>query len=518
MLWATAVITVAVGLSGCTVGPDPGPDVVTGGGGGDDAATSSSAPPALPSVDVPKRDLDWTPCARQTAGRFGIPAPGGVTLECAKLDVPVNPDRPTGDTLTVSMTRARVAATPGDAAPLVLTSGSDLPSSRTLMLLSSGPGRTLLDKHPVVAIDRRGGAESTELDCMTRQERSALSSNGLAGAAGSTQDERINRLARAASSAADGCTETLTPYQLDFGAGFAAADIEALRIRWGVEHLALVGIGEGSDIVLSYASDYSGRAGRIILDTPTPFGANARDRAATQATGVQAALREFVQQCTSAGSCPLGANGNAMIADVLARGRTGDLGGISDTQALAAITTSLALAPDRPEAVTELASAIAAAARGDTGALGAQAERADALRTTDGQLVGRCNDVSGPVGQNEIPGLIDSWTKQNPLTGANSALSLLRCNGWASATPTNPPNALPVDPLVLNGANDPINGNGGLDALGGLFIKAGTTPTTVSWDGMGYSVLSRSACAADLVGQYLGDRPLGEPTERGCPT
>ncbi|RPA20042.1 alpha/beta hydrolase [Gordonia sp. OPL2] len=519
LICAAAATSLLVGLTGCAIGPDTGPEVVTGGDGGGQAPPSSSGPAPLPPLAAPRNDLDWSDCGRASAGRFGVAAPGGIRVECAEMDVPVDPNRPTGDTISISLTRAKTGTTPAGAAPLVLTSGSDLPSSRTLLLMAGGPGRTLLDKHPVVAIDRRGTPESSALDCMTRVERNTLGNNGLAGASPSDQDERITRLARAASSASDGCTETLTPHQLDFGAAFAASDIEALRTRWGVDHLGLVGVGEGSDVVLAYASNYSGRAGRIILDTPTPFGANARDRGATQATGVQASLRAFVQQCGSSGTCPLGADGMATIGDVLAKGRTGGLAGITDTEALNAITTALALAaPDRPQAVTDVASAVASAGRGDTGALADLSRRADGLRTTDGQLVARCNDVTGPVGQNEIPGLIDAWSRQNPLTGANSALSLLRCNAWATSNPVNPPTALPVDPLVLNGANDPINGGGGAEALGGLFIKAGSTPTTVSWDGLGYSVLARSACAADVVAQYLGEAPLGEPTDRGCPT
>ncbi|MFW0784837.1 alpha/beta hydrolase [Gordonia sp. CPCC 206044] len=505
-------------LAGCAVGPDTGPDIVTGGGGDDGAAPSSSAPPALPSVEAPRNELAWRPCARETASRYGVGAPGGVTIECADLDVPVDPNQPSGDTVTVAVTRARVQATPAKAAPIVLTAGSDLPSSRALLMVADGPARGLLAQHPVVAVDRRGIVASSELDCMTRAERSAMASNGLAGAPSVPQADRVARLARAASSASDGCTETLTPYQLSFGASFAAADVEALRIRWGVEHLALLGVGEGSDVALTYASNYAGRAGRLILDTPTPFGANSRDRAGQQATGVQATLRTFAQRCAAAGACPLGADGTATIGDVLAKGRTGRLGGISDTQALSAITTALAVNPNDNRDLVALARTVAAANRGDTSGLANLVSSAQELRTTDGQLVSRCNDVNGPVGQNEIPGLIDSWSKQNPLTGADAALSLMRCNAWSSSNPTNPPSGFPTDPLVLDGANDPINGGGGADALGALFIKAGARPTTVTWDGLGYSVMARSACAADIVGQYLGNQPLGEPTERGCPT
>ncbi|MFW0797402.1 alpha/beta hydrolase [Gordonia sp. CPCC 205515] len=516
----TALVSAAaiVGLAGCAVGPDVGPAVVTGGGGVATPASSSAEVPPLPAIAAPRNELGWTECARLAAGRYGATAPNGVTLDCAQTVVPTNPDQPTGDTLTLNITRARTAATPPDAAPIVLTSGTDMSSGRALLLFADSPGRALLDKHPVVAVDRRGTTASSPIDCMTRAERTAMVTNGLAGRAAATQSDRIALLARSASSAADGCTETLSPHQLDYAASFAAADLEALRSKWGVDRLALLGVGEGSDVVLTYAANYAGRAGRIILDTPTPFGANSKDRAGTQATGVQAALRTFVQRCSATGSCALGADGTATIGSVLTKGRTGQLDGLSDTQALSAITTALAVAPAGPQGLTAVAAAVAAADRGDTGALRALSDRATDLRTTDGQVVGRCNDVNGPVGQNEIPGLIDAWTKQNPLTGTNAALSLMRCSSWSSSTPTKAPNAFAVAPLVLDGANDPINGGGGADALQPMFIKAGTQPTVVSWDGIGYSVAARSACAADIIVDYLGDAPLGEPRNRGCPT
>ncbi|NED63259.1 alpha/beta hydrolase, partial [Streptomyces sp. SID10244] len=105
MLFAAAAMAAVMGAAGCAIGPDLGPDAVTGGGGGDAAPSSSKAAPALPALGAPKTDLGWKDCARPSAARFGVPAPGGVTVECAELDVPVNPDNPTGDTLTVALTR-----------------------------------------------------------------------------------------------------------------------------------------------------------------------------------------------------------------------------------------------------------------------------------------------------------------------------------------------------------------------------------------------------------------------------
>ncbi|MGC4932755.1 alpha/beta hydrolase [Gordonia sp. DT30] len=515
-LLVASVAAALVGVSACAVGPNPGPPLVPGGGGAGPAPASSSAPAKAPTLQKPAHDLAWEACGPKIAGDYRTAAPSGLRIDCADLPSAINPDRPQS-TLSVGMTRISTPQTPADAAPLVLTSGTDMPSSRTLLLLASGSGRTLLDKHPVVAVDRRGIPQSTPVDCLTRADRHTYADNGLTR--GTSQDRRISDLAGAAGEAADGCTETLSPDQLAFGIRSAASDLETLRKRWAVPQLGLIGVGEGSDVAIAYSALYGGRTGRIILDTPTPFGANARDTAAARATGVQAALTTFSQRCSVLGpACALGASGASVIADVLAKGRTGHLGPLSDTEALAAITTGIALAPNSPEGIGGVASAIAAADRGDTGGLADLAGRADALRLTDGQIVADCNDVTGPVSQNEIANLITTWSKSNPLTGADAALSLMRCNGWAAGEAVAPPSTFPVAPLVLSNPGDPINGGTGATGLDALFTRARTSPVSVSWNGVGYSALARSSCVADVVADYVASTPLAGPSERGCPS
>ena len=508
------LLTTTLIVSACAVGPDPGPDLVSG-DHGENPATSSSATPPPPALTAPRQDLAWRECGSATAARFGVTAPPGAIVECAEFDSPVDPAQPDVETLTVAATRVRTSATPADAAPLALTTGSDMPSSRALLLLASDQGRELLRSHPIVAVDRRGLPQSNPLDCMTRAERAAMADNGLS--AGRSPAARIAELATNASSASDGCTETLTPYQLDFSIAFAASDLETLRNRWGVDRLGLIGIGEGADVVLAYSSLHAAHVGRVVLDTPTPFGANARDRGLARSTGVQAGLQTFAQRCANLPGCTFGTDGVATMTRLMDKAAQGRLANLSDTRVLAAITTAVALAPNRPDALTSIASAITAADRGDVRALSALADDADALRLSDGALVSRCNDVYGPVGQNEIPTLIDTWSRQSPLTGTDSALSLMRCNGWAAGNPTAAPGSLPTPPLVLNGTNDTINGGNGANALRATFLNAGIAPVTVGWEGIGYSVLARSSCAAQTVAEYLGPTPLAGPTDRGCP-
>ena len=73
-------------------------------------------------------------------------------------------------------------------------------------------------------------------------------------------------------------------------------------------------------------------------------------------------------------------------------------------------------------------------------------------------------------------------------------------------------------PVVLNTTDDPVNGGQGARELNATLLRAGVTPFAVRWDGLGYSTLANSTCAAALVTDYLGTTPLSGPTERDCPT
>ncbi|ORM24248.1 hypothetical protein BFL43_26985 [Williamsia sp. 1135] len=507
LLLAVAVVT------GCSAGPDPGPDLVIDEGKGGGPAPSTAPPP--PNLAAPTSDLDWSDCAADTRQRFGTAAlPAGTTLDCASFDTSVTPGTQSIDTVTVSVMRARTANTPADAAPLILTSGTDIASARTLVSLAQGGGANVLDAHPVVAIDRRGTGESTPLDCMTNLERSTLLANGFSTTS-TDNPARERRLAAGGTSASDGCTETLSPHQVQFTANNAAADIEALREIWGVDHVAIIGVGEGAGVALAYAGLYTDHLGRLILDTPAPYRVNAQVTAQQTADGTNAALRTFADQCRAV-SCSLGADPAAAIAGLLERARTGGVDGLSDTDILLALTTTIAVTPgDRTAVITAAADLLASADAGVVGPLRTAIAQARELRGSDGQLLSRCNDTTEPVGQNQIAGLLDEWSKQYPLTGSNSALGLLRCNGFPSGDQPPTLGELPVPVLMFRGAGDPITGPVATDGINGALIGAGATFSTLTWEGLGYSVLAHSDCAGEAAIAY--SRSAEPPAQGACP-
>jgi pimeloyl-ACP methyl ester carboxylesterase len=512
-LCAVATAVTIGTLTGCSAGPDPGPDLVIeqNDPGGQPPSTAAAPPP----VGVPATDLDWSECTDETAARFGVAGlPEGITLDCADYTNSVTPGVQSVETVAVAAVRARSSATPADAPPLVLTSGTDLESARLLVSLAGGAGAALLAGNPVVAIDRRGTGESTPLDCMTNLERSALLSNGFSDAS-DDNTERERRLVEAGASASDGCTETLSPHQVQFTTNNAAADLEALRVRWGVEHLGIIGVGNGGAVALAYAGLYTDHVARLILDTPAPYGANAQTSAQQIADGTNAALRTFSDQCRAL-SCSLGADPAATIAGLLDRARAGDVGGLSDTDILLALTTTLALAPgDRPAVIKTTSDMISRADDGTLGPLRAAIEQARLLRGSDGQLLSRCNDTTEPVGQNQVGELLTQWSQQYPLTGSNAALGLLRCSGFPSGDTTPSLGEVPVPVLVLRGGGDPINGPVATDGVGGGLVGAGAEFSMLTWDGLGYSVIAHSDCAGQAAIAYtLSGAP---PTTGACP-
>ncbi|WP_051198244.1 alpha/beta fold hydrolase [Gordonia shandongensis] len=504
---AAGVIAVTVSLlAGCAVGPDTGPGVVRG-DRGDDADTADNSQPAL---SAPKRDLNWKPCGETLSDTYDTTVPSGVRLDCARMDVPVS-ESSTSATIAVGVVRARTEATPKDVAPIVLTSGVDLPSSRTLLTLAGSDGRALLDRRPIVAVDHRGIGTSGLIDCMTRAQRHAMTTN----AAGRGRDTaaRAAALSADAGKAADQCNDTLNPDQLNYSTADAAADLEQLRDRWDVDRLALLGIGDGASVTFAYAAEHPDNVGRLIVDSPAAYTADAKKAAEARARGVQNALTTFAERCAAA-NCGLGADGAAVLGRLL----TGiDDDGLSDTEVLSAVTTELAAGDLDGPGLKRLASALTSADRGDVAALRDLAARAARLRLSDGQILATCNDLRGRPGSQEVPALAKQWSAASPLTATTTALDLLRCDGWGVTDAPESPDSFPVTPLLLIGQNDPINGAAAAESVIPLMLAADTAPTTVRWDGLGFSVAARSDCAADTIADYLGDTPLSGPAERSCP-
>lgn len=498
-------------LTGCTAGPDPGPQVVRG----DDGGGETGGSPTLPELSAPKNDLNYGSCGDELES-YDAPTPKGLELACADFDSPIDPASPNGSTITVGVVRATLPDTPDDAAPLVLTTGDDLPSSRLLLSLNVDAVRELLVRHPIVAVDRRGIGLSSPIDCLTKSQRSVIAEDGAGD--GRKLNDRVMALAQAARGAADMCNDTLSPDQLHYDAVAAAADLEQLRSRWSVDRIGIWSVGSGSSVALAYAAAHPKQLGRLILDSPVGYNVAAPQAASARAEGLQNSLAAFAARCSAVGCALGGGDPTAAVQRVISAAGRGSLPGLSDTAVLSAVTTALALGDGSPDALRKLGDALVDADRGQTAALRELATQAQPLRISDGQLVSQCNDIVGKPGLDSLPSLASDWEQDAPMTAVTQALDLGRCDGWGTAESGAAPTSFLVDPLILINTNDPVNGAKAVETLSPLLVAAGADPAAVGWDGIGLSVMRSSDCAAQVADEYLGDRPLAGQKQRACPS
>ncbi|NKY88050.1 alpha/beta hydrolase [Nocardia veterana] len=492
----------------CGAGPSQRPGVAVEHPHGGAAATTatSTAPPPPPQAQVPKTDLSWHDCAAPTFDLLGTgPAPAGVIFECAEFSAPIDAGGSVLGTFRIAAVRARTPQTPADAAPLVLTSGSDRSSTATVAGLVSGPGSAILSSRPVVGVDHRGLGSSQPIDCLPGDIRQGLADNGQFAPGGG---DRVDAMATLSQNATIACQDFLQPYQGTFDAPHAADDIEQLRKQWQVDRIDLLGAGNGSRVALSYAAKYGDHLARLVLDSPEPANADSVTRTEQQVKGAEAALTGFARRCADL-RCSLGADPRAAITDLVNRAGSGQLGQLS----AATVTTTISAFLGDPRAdlvahTAELADALAAAGRGDTGPLQGLVTRETAAVGADGQFVSRCSDNQQPATPDRAKQLENEWGTKYPVFGRSAATGLMACSAWPAAQAPRLPDKFALPVLVLGTAADPVVGGDGRSSVTGALGAAGARTATVQWQGWGHPVFTHSGCAQQNIVGYLKDATL----------
>src|SRR6267378_8115872 len=146
----------------------------------------------------------------------------GVTMDCASYDADLDPINGAAGTVSIGVVRAKGPQTPEDAGPLVMTTGSDLPSSAQLPVWLSLAVADVLKTHPIVAVDRRGTGMSGALDCRDMFDRQEM----LDQAQFQAGDDPVANLGDIAQTATTSCTDTIAPGDSAYDNGHAAEDIE----------------------------------------------------------------------------------------------------------------------------------------------------------------------------------------------------------------------------------------------------------------------------------------------------
>src|SRR5580693_6936675 len=468
---ATSLIVVTALLAGCAPGLAANPRFATNAGARPQGKATTTPPSnGPPPIAKPKNELSWHDCTSREFGDAAVPAAPDVQLDCASYDADLDPVNGAAGTLSIGVVRARSAQTPADAGPLVFTTGSDLPSSLQLPVWLARAGADVLHSHPIVAVDRRGMGTSSPVDCLDQFDRQEIRDQAQFQAG----NDPVANLADIVQNATTSCTDTIAPGTSAYDDTHAATDIERLRSIWDVPALALIGIGNGAQVALSYASSHPDRVARLVLDSPVAMGVGAEAAAEQRVKGQQAALDAFAAQCAAV-NCPLG--------------------------------------PDPKGAVDSL---LADARAGDTNLLNSLINRAEATTGTDGQFVNSCSDALNRPTPDRIRELVVAWAKLYPQFGTVGALNLVKCVSWPSTSPPQSPKVLKVNVLLMGVQNDPIVGSEGVSATAATIINATAASKRVMWQGIGHGASIYSSCAVPPVVGYLDSGNLPS-TDTYCP-
>ncbi|ORW04551.1 alpha/beta fold hydrolase [Mycobacterium kyorinense] len=512
--FAAALIAVTALVSGCVPGLAANPRFATNSGAHPQGKATTTHPSGgPPPIAAPKNDLSWHDCTSRVFGDAAVPPAPGVKLDCANYDADLDPVNGSAGTLTIGVVRARSVQTPSDAGPLVFTTGSDLPSSVQLPVWLARAGADVLRGHPIVAVDRRGMGMSSPVDCRDQFDRQEMRDQSQFEAG----DDPVANLADVTQNATTSCTDTIAPGDSAYDNTHSATDIERLRSIWDVPSLALLGIGNGAQVALTYAGSHPDKVSRLILDSPIPLGVGAEAAAEQRVKGEQDSLDAFAAQCAAV-NCPLGPDPKGAVSALLADARAGHgPAGASVASVANAISTALGFpSGDRVSTTNDLATALANARSGDTNLLTSLINRAESIRATDGQFVNVCSDALNRPTPDRVRQLVVAWAKLYPQFGTVAALNLVKCVHWPSSSPPQPPKSLKVNALLLGAQNDPIVGSEGVAAAAATIINAGAASKRVMWQGIGHGAAIYSSCAVPPLTSYLESGKLPD-TDTYCP-
>jgi pimeloyl-ACP methyl ester carboxylesterase len=233
--------------------------------------------------------LEWVDCG------------GG--FDCATAVVPLDHDRPRGDTIELVLIR-RPAPDPGQRIGTLFVNPGG-PGGSGVEFLRSAPEQAFaaLAGFDVVSWDPRGvGASVPAVDCGPAIE-------------GPVTFHRPNtvdpaQLVADADAYIASCVAGSGEILAHLSSANSARDLDLLRQAVGDEHLNYVGVSYGAMIGAAYATLFPGHTGAIVLDSPVDveeWTDRPIDSIREQLTGFENALDRFFASCAGAGAvCALG--------------------------------------------------------------------------------------------------------------------------------------------------------------------------------------------------------------------
>jgi pimeloyl-ACP methyl ester carboxylesterase len=436
------------------------------------ACTPGSDPP---EADGATRDtlgtqgLDWQRCAEE--------------VQCARLTVPVDHDRPDGATLALAVAR-RPATSDQRLGALIVNPGG--PGASGVDLVRRGQLSLALDRFDLISWDPRGVGDSHGIDCdelaVPYRELDWTPDDETAAA---TLDERARIIAQ-------GCRRAAGELADHLGTADTARDLDLLRDALGEDTLTYVGFSYGSAVGLHYLARFPGRIRAMVLDGVADPRDDLRAVLGGQARALERRLATML--------------GPELVTfdRVLAAAEAGDGPVGPTTVAFAAIATSY-----RADGGAALTSALRATREGTADALEALAD-SYWEQASYGPYAGVvCTDQPHPTGARAYDALAGELARDAPRFGEVLANDLRPCAWWpASGSPPDIGTPTAVTVLVLGNLGDVATPHETAVRVADDLHRS----VLVTLAGQGHTSIGRSSCVDGHVIAYL--ETLRTPPDR----
>lgn len=258
------------------------------------------------------QSLTWEDCKPYATSSVAQQAFAAEGIQCARMTVPLDYDKPQGETVEVGLLRHRASGAPSEriGSLLVNPGGPGASGMESAASLLDPIKDTALEKRfDLVGFDPRGvGASEPVVRCLTDDERDderaddAETDGSSEGVAEQEDDAR---------EFADKCAERTKHGKrmlANLGSREVARDMDVMRSALGDKKLSYVGFSYGTKLGYTYAEEFPHSVRAMVLDGAVDPEQSSVDSEIAQGKGFDTAFGKFADWCADQDSCPLGSD------------------------------------------------------------------------------------------------------------------------------------------------------------------------------------------------------------------
>jgi pimeloyl-ACP methyl ester carboxylesterase len=434
-------------------------------------------------------------------------------FECTRVDVPLDYDRPKGQSITLALLRRPANNQDEKIGALFVNPGgpgvSGITYARAAEVLFTPP---VLEHYDIIGWDPRGVGASTSLSCMTDAETDVYyETDGTPDDASEVRD-----LIGLLDDFTAGCVADDARLIPELGTFNSARDLDILRAAVDEPRLNYFGASYGTELGAVYAELFPQRVGRMVLDAALDPQVSSEQLARGQLRGFQRATMAFLEDCVARRGCAVGptvGQAEQQLIDLLAAIDVQPLPTDSGRLLTESLATTGMISAMYSEASgwPALRLGLAQALDGDGTVLLALADQY-AERNPDGTYASNVNSAFPAISCTDRPesatlaqvqALEQRYERISPIFGRGFAWSAMGCRDWPAPGGEFPTRVVAkgADPIVVIGTTrDPATPYSWSVSL----AKSLESGVLVSRDGDGHTGYNAgNACVDDAVDRYL---------------